>query len=144
MTDRKNIIETASQAGKLNTFEKAIMAAGLTETLKGAGPFTVFAPTDEAFAKLPQDKLNELLKPENKDRLTTVLKYHVIPGKIMSKEVGNLKTAKTTQGQELRIESKDGVRINDARVVQPDFEASNGVLHLIDSVLMPQASATAK
>lgn len=142
--DKKNLIETAAQTGKLNTFERAVKATGLDDALKGQGPFTIFAPTDEAFAKLPQQTLNDLLKPENKERLTSILKYHVVQGRVMSKEAENLKTAQTAQGQELRIETKDGVKVNDSKVVKPDFEASNGVIHLIDGVLMPQASASAK
>lgn len=142
-TDKLNVFETAVKSGKFTTFEKVLSAVGLNETLKKEGPYTIFAPTDEAFAKIPQDKLKALLLPANKETLTTLLRYHVVPGKLMSSEIANSKTAKTLMGQELKIDGANGFRINEAKVVTPDIQASNGVLHAIDAVLMPQIAATA-
>ena len=144
MTDKLNVFETTIKAGKFSTFEKALIASGLNETLKKEGPFTIFAPTDEAFANVPQDKLKALLQPANKESLTALLRYHVVPGKLMSSEIANFKTAKTLMGQELKIDGANGFRINSAaKVVNPDIPASNGIVHAIDAVLMPQATATA-
>jgi len=128
------IVETAAQAGQFNTLMKAIEAAGLVDTLKGEGPFTVFAPSDEAFAKLPQDRLDALLA--DKDALTKVLTYHVVPGKVMSTEV-QAGEVQTKAGQALVVKTEDGVQVNDSRVVTADISASNGVIHVIDSVLLP-------
>lgn len=128
------IVETAAQAGQFNTLMKAIEAAGLVDTLKGEGPFTVFAPSDEAFAKLPQDRLDALLA--DKDALTKVLTYHVVPGKVMSTEV-QAGEVQTKAGQALVVKTDDGVQVNDSRVVTADISASNGVIHVIDSVLLP-------
>ncbi len=128
------IVETAAQAGQFNTLMKAIEAAGLVDTLKGDGPFTVFAPSDEAFAKLPQERLDALLA--DKDALTKVLTYHVVPGKVMSTEV-QAGEVQTKAGQALVVKTEDGVKVNESRVVTADISASNGVIHVIDSVLLP-------
>ena len=133
-----DIVDTAI-AGKFNTLVAAVKAAGLVDTLKGPGPFTVFAPTDEAFAKLPEGALEDLLKPENKARLRSVLTYHVLPGKVMSREAAKLNAAKTAQGSSINIKSMDnGVMVNDAHVVKADIAASNGVIHVIDKVILPE------
>ncbi len=135
----KDIVDSAVAAGQFNTLAAALKAAGLVETLKGPGPFTVFAPTDEAFAKLPAGTLDDLLKPENKDKLTQILTYHVVPGKVTSDKVVKLKSAKTVQGSEVKIKAKDGkVYVDNAQVVKADIEASNGVIHVIDSVILPK------
>ncbi|MFW9958916.1 MAG: fasciclin domain-containing protein [Candidatus Odinarchaeota archaeon] len=131
----KNIVETAIAAGSFKTLVAAVQAAGLVETLKGKGPFTVFAPTDEAFAKLPKGTVESLLK--DKAKLTSILTYHVVSGKVMSKDVMNLKKAKTVQGQDIKIDTKSGVKVNNANVVNADIEASNGVIHVIDTVILP-------
>lgn len=143
MEQKVDIVETAIAAGNFSTLAKALTAAGLVETLKGTGPFTVFAPTDEAFAKLPQQTLSDLLKPENKEKLTAILTYHVVPDKVMASQVVKISQAITVQGQSLRVDTKDGVRINDAKVIVADVEASNGVIHVIDSVLLPSTAAAA-
>lgn len=132
-----NIVETAVAAGTFDTLVAAVKAADLVETLSGSGPFTVFAPTDEAFAQVPSEILADLLKPENKDKLVSVLTYHVVAGKVMAADVVNLTSAATVQGQSLRVDSSDGVKINDANVVTADIECDNGVIHVIDSVLLP-------
>ncbi len=134
----KDIVEIAASAGSFNTLVTAVKAAGLVDTLKGNGPFTVFAPTDEAFAKLPGGTVETLLKPENKDKLTAVLTYHVVPGRVTAGEVVNLSSAKTVNGRALRINTKDGkVMVDNARVTATDIMASNGVIHVIDSVVLP-------
>jgi uncharacterized surface protein with fasciclin (FAS1) repeats len=134
---KKDIVDTAVSAGSFNTLVKAVQAAGLVETLKGEGPFTVFAPTDDAFAKLPAGTLESLLN--DKTKLTAILTYHVVPGKVMAADVMNLKSAKTVQGQEVRISANgSGVMIDDAKVIKADIETSNGVIHVIDSVILPQ------
>ncbi len=143
MEKKMDIVETAISAGNFSELAKALTAAGLVETLKGDGPFTVFAPTDEAFAKLPQELIGDLLKPENKDKLTAVLTFHVVSGKVMANQVVNMTEATTIQGQRLKIDAKDGVKINDATVIVTDIEASNGVIHVIDSVLLPATAAAA-
>ena len=133
----KDIVAVASGAGSFNTLVAAVKAAGLVETLQGKGPFTVFAPTDEAFAKLPAGTVEELLKPESKAKLVSILTYHVVPGKVMAADVKTMK-AKTVNGQELSIEVADsGVTVDKAKVVKTDVEASNGVIHVIDSVVLP-------
>lgn len=141
-----DIIETARQAGNFNTLISLIETAGLTETLKGAGPFTVFAPTDEAFAKLPASALADLSKPENKDKLKALLNYHVVPSKVMAADVAKMdgKTAKTVQGGELPISTTGGVKIGNAMVSKADIAASNGVIHVIDTVLMPAGAGAKK
>ena len=132
-----DIIETAAAAGSFTTLAAAIEAAGLTETLKGEGPFTVFAPTDEAFAKLPEGTVDALL--EDKAKLTAILTYHVVPGNVMSQDVAGMSSAKTVNGQELSIKAKDGkVKVDKATVTTTDIAASNGVIHVIDQVLMPE------
>ena len=133
-----DIVDTAVKAGSFNTLVAAVKAAGLVETLKGAGPFTVFAPTDEAFAKLPKGTVEDLLKPENKAKLTSILTYHVVPGKIMSKDIaGKALKAKSVQGAEISVDATKGVMVDTAKVVTADIETSNGVIHVIDKVLMP-------
>jgi len=134
----KDIVDTAVEAGSFKTLATALTAAGLVETLKGEGPFTVFAPTDEAFAELPAGTLDDLLKPENKAKLSAILTYHVVPGKVMAKDVVSLSSAKTVNGKELRIATKDGkVTVDNATVIKTDIECSNGVIHVIDSVMLP-------
>jgi uncharacterized surface protein with fasciclin (FAS1) repeats len=138
-SEKKDIVDTAVAAGSFQTLAKALDAAGLVETLKGKGPFTVFAPTDEAFAKLPAGTLDELLKPESKDKLTAILTYHVVPGKVLASQVVNLKSAKTVNGQSVTIATDGGtVMVDDAKVVKTDILCSNGVIHVIDSVLLPK------
>jgi len=136
----KNIVETAVAAGSFTTLAKALQAAGLVDTLMGKGPFTVFAPTDEAFAKLPEGTIEELLKPENKAKLQAILTYHVVPGKVMASQVVGLKSAKTVNGESVTIAVMDGgVMIDNAHVVKTDIATSNGVIHVIDTVLLPAA-----
>ena len=134
----KDIVAVASGNGSFNTLVAAVKAAGLVETLQGSGPFTVFAPTDEAFAKLPKGTVEDLLKPENKAKLVSILTYHVVPAKAMAKDVAGMDKAKTVNGKELKLSAKDGnVKVDDATVTQADIPASNGVIHVIDTVLMP-------
>jgi uncharacterized surface protein with fasciclin (FAS1) repeats len=135
--DKKDIVDTAVAAGSFNTLVTAIKAAGLVETLKSDGPFTVFAPTDEAFAKIPKDKLNALLK--DKEALKSVLLYHVVSGNVMAKDVVKLNAAKTAQGQSVKINAKGGkVMVDNARVVKTDIACTNGVIHVIDSMILPK------
>jgi uncharacterized surface protein with fasciclin (FAS1) repeats len=137
----KDIVDTAVGAGQFNTLAAALKAADLVDTLKGPGPFTVFAPTDAAFAKLPAGTVESLLKPENKAKLAAILTYHVVPGTVTAAEVTKLPEAKTVEGAPVKISSKDGkVMINDATVVSADVGASNGVILVIDTVLMPPAN----
>lgn len=139
-SDKKDIVDTAVAAGSFNTLAKALQAGGLVDTLKGKGPFTVFAPTDDAFAKLPAGTLEDLLKPENKAKLVSILTYHVVPKKMMAATVVKQKKAKTVQGSFIKIKTMDGkVMINNAQVVKTDVMATNGVIHVIDTVLMPPA-----
>jgi len=134
----KDIVDTAVSAGQFKTLAAALGAAGLVDTLKGPGPFTVFAPTDEAFAKLPAGTVESLLKPENKDKLTAILTYHVVPGEVMAADVVKLDEANTVNGKMLKVTtSGDGVMINDAKVTAADISASNGVIHVIDTVVLP-------
>mgnify|MGYP003572725874 FL=1 len=136
---KKDIVDTAVSAGSFNTLVAAVQAAGLAETLKGEGPFTVFAPTDDAFAKLPAGTLDDLLKPENKEKLAAILTYHVVSGKVMAKDVMTMKEAKTVNGQNVMVSMQaDTVMIDNAKVVQADVECSNGVIHVIDSVILPK------
>ncbi|MEZ9870707.1 fasciclin domain-containing protein [Vibrio sp. 10N.261.51.C6] len=136
---KKDIVDVAAENGSFNTLLAAVKAAGLVETLKGDGPFTVFAPTDEAFAALPEGTVDMLLKPENKDKLIAVLTYHVVPGKIMASEVMKLDSAVTVQGEAVMVGIDHGnVMVNKAQVVMADVEASNGVIHVIDAVLLPK------
>jgi uncharacterized surface protein with fasciclin (FAS1) repeats len=132
----KDIVDTAVAAGSFKTLAAALQAAGLIETLKGKGPFTVFAPTDEAFAKIPKADLDALLK--DKAKLTAVLTYHVVAGKVMAADVVTLKDAKTVQGGLVKIGTTNGVTVDNAKVVKTDIEASNGVIHVIDTVIFPK------
>ncbi len=135
----KDIVDTAASADGFKTLVAAVKAADLVDTLKGEGPFTVFAPTDEAFDKLPEGTVENLLKPENKDKLVSILTYHVVPGKVMAADVKTMK-AKTVEGSEADVKVDDGkVTIDGAIVVKTDIEASNGVIHVIDAVIMPDA-----
>ncbi len=134
----KDIIDTAVAAGSFNTLAKALQAADLVGTLKEKGPFTVFAPTDEAFAKLPQATLDDLLKPENKAKLRRILTYHVVPGRVTAADLMKLKATKAVSGDIIDITVADGsVRVDQARVMKADINASNGVIHVIDSVILP-------
>ncbi len=135
----KDIVDIAASAGSFETLVAAVKAAGLVETLKGDGPFTVFAPTDDAFAKLPAGTVEELLKPENRSKLQAVLTYHVVPGKVLAQDVVKLESAKTAQGSSVKISLKDGQpMVDNARIVKTDIMASNGVIHVIDSVILPK------
>ncbi len=131
----QDLVAVAAGAGSFQTLVAAVQAAGLVDVLKSKGPFTIFAPTDEAFAKLPEGTLEALLKDQ--DKLAAILTYHVVPGKLMAADVTGLSKAKTVQGQEIRIESGKGVMVNEANVIQTDIAASNGVIHVIDSVILP-------
>lgn len=134
-----DIVDTAVAAGSFKTLVAAVQAAGLVDTLKGPGPFTVFAPTDEAFAKLPAGTVEDLLKPENKDKLVAILTYHVVPGKVMAADVTGKKTmAKSVQGGEITVDGTNGVKVDGATVVQADIAADNGVIHVIDAVIIPK------
>ena len=137
----KDIVDTAVANGSFKTLAAALKAAGLVETLKGAGPFTVFAPTDAAFAKLPAGTVENLLKPENKDQLRRVLTYHVVSGKVGSTDVTKMSSAKAVSGDTINVAVRDGkVMINNATVVTADVGASNGVIHVIDTVILPPAN----
>ena len=137
---KQDIVDTAVGAGQFNTLVAAVQAAGLVETLKGDGPFTVFAPTDEAFAKLPAGTVQSLLKPENKDKLVAILTYHVVPGKVMAADVVKLNSAKTVQGQSVSIKTgSGGVMVDNAKVIKTDIGTTNGVIHVIDAVILPQS-----
>jgi uncharacterized surface protein with fasciclin (FAS1) repeats len=137
--ETKDIVDTAVGAGKFSTLVAAVKAAGLVDTLKGPGPFTVFAPTDEAFAKLPKGTVEDLLKPENKEKLAAILTYHVVPGKVMAADIAGKKTnVKSVQGSDLAVDASSGVKINDATVTTADIATSNGVIHVIDTVVMPK------
>ena len=131
-----DIVDTAVEAGSFQTIVTAVKAAGLVETLKSKGPFTVFAPTDDAFANLPKGTVEGLLKDVPK--LKAVLTYHVVAGKVMAADVLKLKSAKTVQGQEVKIDASKGVKVNNATVVKPDVVADNGVIHVIDKVILPK------
>ena len=133
-----DLVDTAMAAGSFTTLAKALQAADLVETLKGKGPYTVFAPTDEAFAKLPQAMLNDLLKPENKAKLQRILTYHVVRGRVMSADVVKLRSAKAVSGDTIDIKTNgESVMVANARVVKTDVAASNGVIHVIDTVILP-------
>ena len=138
--ETKDIVDTAVAAGSFNTLAKALQSAGLVDTLKGKGPFTVFAPTDEAFAKLPAGTVETLLKPENKAKLTRLLTYHVVSGNVTAAQVTKMTSAKAVSGDAIAIKAGDGsVMVNDAKVTQADIAATNGVIHVIDTVIMPPA-----
>jgi len=130
------IVETAVNAGNFKTLVAAVQAAGLVDTLNGTGPFTVFAPTDEAFAKLPEGTVEGLLA--DKEKLTKILTYHVVSGKVMASDVSTMTEAPSLEGGMLKVDASNGVMINNAHVVTPDIECSNGVIHVIDTVLLPQ------
>jgi uncharacterized surface protein with fasciclin (FAS1) repeats len=135
----KDIVDTAVAAGSFKTLAAALQAAGLIDTLKGPGPFTVFAPTDEAFAQLPPGTVTSLLEPANKEKLTAILTYHVVPGRVMAAQVVKMNSAKTVNGQTISISASGGtVMVNNAKVVKTDIICSNGVIHVIDAVLMPK------
>ncbi len=135
-----NIVDTAVAAGSFTTLVAAVKAAGLVETLNGKGPFTVFAPSDTAFAKLPAGTVEDLVKPENKAKLTKILTLHVLPGAIMAKDVtGKRMSPKSVQGEELQVDGTDGVTVSGSRVSSADIACSNGVIHVIDTVIMPKA-----
>jgi len=135
----KDIVDLAVGTEFLSTLVAAVKAGGLVDVLKGDGPFTVFAPTNEAFAKLPEGTVESLLKPENKDKLIKILTYHVVAGKVMSTDLSNGMEAETVQGQKIKIMLKDGVAmVNNATITTADIEASNGVVHVIDTVIMPE------
>jgi uncharacterized surface protein with fasciclin (FAS1) repeats len=137
-SDKGDIVDVAVSAGQFNTLAAALEAADLVSTLKGDGPFTVFAPTDEAFEKLPEGTLESLLKPENRDQLISILTYHVVPGKVMAGDVATLSQAETVNGANISIRIvDDNVLINDATVLAADVDASNGVIHVIDKVILP-------
>ncbi len=131
-----DIVDTAINAGSFNTLVAAVKAAGLVDTLKGKGPFTLFAPTDDAFAKLPEGTVDKLLKDVPK--LKKILTYHVVSGKVMAADVAKMKSAKTVEGSEVKIDASKGVKVNDATVSKADVKADNGVIHIIDTVLMPE------
>ena len=133
-----DIVDTAAANGQFSTLVAAVQAAGLVDTLKGEGPFTVFAPTDAAFAALPEGTVENLLKPENKDQLIAVLTYHVVPGKVMAADIaGKSLQVASVQGSELSIDATDGVKVDNANVVMADIETSNGVIHVLDAVVLP-------
>ncbi len=135
-----DIVDTAVSAGSFNTLVAAVQAAGLVDTLKGEGPFTVFAPTDDAFSALPEGTVENLLKPENKDQLIAVLTYHVVPGKVMAADVVKLDAATTVNGADVTIAASDaGVTVDAANVIKTDIKTSNGVIHVIDSVILPNS-----
>jgi uncharacterized surface protein with fasciclin (FAS1) repeats len=137
--EAKDIVDTAVSAGDFTTLVAAVQAAGLVDTLKGEGPFTVFAPTDAAFAKLPAGTVESLLKPENKEKLVAILTYHVVPGKVMAADVVKLSEAKTVQGKAAKVTVKGGtVMIDGAKVVKTDIPCTNGVIHVIDAVILPE------
>jgi len=139
VTRAADIVDTAVAAGSFKTLVAAVKAADLVGTLKGPGPFTVFAPTDEAFKKLPKGTLASLLKPENKEKLTKILTYHVVPGKVMAADIAGKKLAVTTvEGDQVQVNGQHGVRVNDAHVVKADIVADNGVIHVINKVLLPK------
>ncbi|KUJ85820.1 Nex18 symbiotically induced protein [Ruegeria marisrubri] len=134
----QDIVDTAVSAGSFTTLVAAVQAAGLVDTLKGDGPFTVFAPTDEAFAALPEGTVETLLKPENKDQLVAILTYHVVPAKITSGEIAGKKAqVLTVQGDRLSVNARNGVKVDGAEVISADIMASNGVIHVVDKVLLP-------
>lgn len=133
-----DIVATAISAGQFTTLVAAVKAAGLVETLQGPGPFTVFAPTDEAFTKLPAGTVETLLKPENKAKLVGILTYHVVPGKVMAADVVKLTEAPTVQGGKIHVDAKHGVKVDGANVIKTDIVCDNGVIHVIDAVILPK------
>lgn len=143
MTDKIDVIETANKAGNFRMFLQAVDVAGLRQTLKDNGPYTVFAPVDDAFAKLPKTKLEGLFKPENKETLQGLLRNHIVSGKFLSNDLKGSDQTKTMRGEELKVKSQAGLWVNEAKVISPDIVAANGVVHAIDSILMPQTQAAA-
>lgn len=141
MFEKLNLVDTILKNPEYSTLAKAVAAAGLVDAFQAKGPYTVFAPTNDAFNKIPTTVMTDLLKPENKENLTNLLKFHVIEGKIMSEDISKLKTVKTLQGQELKIDTTDGVKINGAKLKARNNEAANGVIHSIDTVLVLAAPA---
>lgn len=141
MKETYDIIETANNAGNFQVFTRALVDAGLKDALKGEGPYTIFAPTDQAFAKMPKTKLDALLKPENKETIHLLLRNHIVLGKLTTSELKRVDNARTANGEELKFESRDGLWVNEAKILFTDLKASNGVLHGIDTVLMPQMKA---
>ncbi len=138
---RPDIVEVATSAGSFTTLVTALKAAGLVEVLQGKGPFTVFAPTDEAFAKLPAGTVEDLLKPENKEKLQAILTYHVVAGRVMASDVAGISSAETVQGQSLTVSVQNGApMVDNAKIIQTDIAASNGVIHVIDSVVIPSSN----
>lgn len=133
-----DIVATAVGAGSFTTLVAAVKAAGLVETLQGPGPFTVFAPTDDAFAKLPAGTVDTLLKPENKDKLVAVLTYHVVPGEVLAADVVGLTEAPTVNGQKITVNTAEGVKVDGANVIKTDIRCDNGVIHVIDGVILPR------
>lgn len=142
MPDNYTLADVLQKDAKFSTLVKALSDAGLTDKLRETGPFTILAPTNEAFAKLPTELMTDLLKPENKSKFAGILSYHLIHGKVMSEDIAKLTTAKTLQGQEIKIDVTNGIKINGARLQARNFEASNGIIHAIDTVLAPAATAT--
>lgn len=139
-TATSDIVETAIAAGSFTTLVAAVTAAGLVDTLKGTGPFTVFAPSDDAFAKLPAGTVEELVKPENKDQLVAILTYHVVPGAVLSKDIaGKTLSVTTVNGADVAVDATNGVMVGGATVVTADIATTNGVIHVIDTVIMPPA-----
>ena len=136
MFEKLNLVDTILKNSEFSTLGKAITIAGLAEALKATGPFTILAPTNDAFNKIPAEAMVDLMKPENKENLAEILKFHVLEGKLTSEEIGKLKTFKTLQGQEVKIDAADGVKINDARLQARNYEATNGFIHVIDTVLV--------
>jgi len=141
MSEKLNLIEKLQSDQKFSTLTKAIDDAGLTDILKGSGPFTILAPTNEAFKKVPETTMLDLAKPENKSRFAELLNYHIIPGKMMSDEIAKLTTAKTLQGREVKIDTNDGIKIDDSKIQARNIKATNGVIHAIDTLLTPAAVA---
>lgn len=141
MADFYTLADVLGRDAKFSTFTKAISDAGLTAKLRETGPFTILAPTNEAFSKVPVETLTDLQKPENKSKFVEILNYHILPGKIMSAEIGRLMVVKTLQGQEIKIDASNGIKINGARLQARNVDATNGVLHAIDTLLAPAATA---
>ncbi|HTQ38150.1 MAG TPA: fasciclin domain-containing protein [Pirellulales bacterium] len=138
-TKKLDVVDTAAEAGSFKTLTSLLKEAELVETLKGTGPFTVFAPTDEAFAKLPKGAVESLLNPQNREKLIAILKYHVVPGTVMAADIAKMKIAKTINGESLSIKTQENtVMVNNAKVTKPDIACTNGVIHVIDTVLMPK------
>jgi len=141
MSEKLNLVDSLLRDPQFSSLAKVLTDAGLVEQFKEAGPFTILAPTNDAFSKVAPDQLTDLGKPENKKKLVDLLKYHVVPGKVMSSDIVKLTTAKTLQGQDIKIDASDGIKINGAKLQTRNFEATNGVIHAIDTVLAPAAAA---